>query len=148
MTTDSKTRGFVSSGWKRGLAVLGLVVAGGLMQGCIIESSSSPPANCDSALTIQWMVTEGGVSVACPAGSIVTVMVDNSSMIVDFPCTAHAGTTPATLTGNVTHNVSFYLMSDNTSAAQTLSKLENVPVPVGCGVTQQLSSPVEFSLTP
>src|SRR5262249_6360650 len=109
MTTDSKIRGFWSSGWMRGLAVLGLLVAGGLMQGCFVETSSGPPANCDSALTIQWVVTEGGVQVACPAGSVVTVMVDNSSMIVDFPCSAHAGTTPATLVGNTTHNVSFYL---------------------------------------
>jgi hypothetical protein len=59
-----------------------------------------------------------------------------------------AGTTPATLTGDTTHDVSFYLMSSNAANAATLSKLEHVQVPIACGVTQPLSDTVEFSLTP
>jgi hypothetical protein len=75
-------------------------------------------------------------------------MVDNTTMIADYPCSAHAGTTDATLTGNVTHDVSFYLRASIDDSSQVYSKLEHVPVPVACGVTQQLSDTVEFSLTP
>jgi hypothetical protein len=143
MTTDSKTRGFRNGGLGRGLAVLGLLVAGGVIPGCIVETSSGPPPVClDSALSFTWFVTAAGVPAACPAGSLVTVRVDDDTMIADFPCTDGQGSTLATLVGGTRHFVDFYLQSGN----RTWSSLENIAVDVGCGVTQPVPD-VEFSLT-
>jgi hypothetical protein len=126
------------------MAALALVAATGLMQGCIIETSSTPSCP-DSRLVFQWVVTASGAQVSCPAGSKVGIIVDDETMTDVFPCVNGEATT-APVQGGVTHSVSFFLLSSDERT--TFSSLENVPVPFGCGVNQTLSDVVEFSLTP
>jgi hypothetical protein len=144
MTTDSKTRGFGGGGWMRGLAVVGLVVAGGLMQGCIIETSSNPPASCDSNITVKWFISAANITRSCAevGGKTVSMLVDDDTMIVDFPCTALAGTTPL-VQGNRTHTIAMQLTD---ASGNVLSQLDPVAIPVGCGVVADVGT-VEFSLT-
>lgn len=139
----SKTRSVAGNWALRGMAALALVAAMGLIQGCIVETSSTP-ACANSRLAFDWVVTEGGFSVTCPPGSQVGIIIDNDSMRDKFPCTPHQAVT-APVQGGVRHSVSFFLLD---AAENTLSSLENVPVDFGCGVNQTLTDTVEFSLTP
>jgi hypothetical protein len=148
MTTDSKTRGFWGGGWTRGLAVLGLIVVGGLMQGCIIETHDGPPAVCgDGNITVEWVITAGGPqftkSCAQVGATTVSMLVDDTTMIVDFDCSTFAGTTPA-IQGGVTHTITMSLSDD---AGNTLSALKPTPVFVPCDSIKDVGT-VEFSLTP
>jgi hypothetical protein len=146
MTTDSKIRGFRGVRWGRGLTVLGLLVAGGLMQGCIIETSSGPPAVClDSAITFDWVITANGITRSCAqaGATTVSIRVDDNSMIADFACSALAGTT-VPVTGGVRHTLDFQLTD---SAGNVLSELNAVPFTTLCGGVSDVGN-VEFSLTP
>jgi hypothetical protein len=130
---------------KRGVAVAGLLAVAGLAQGCIIETSSGPPATCGpSNITFDWVITANGISRSCAqvGGDTVSIMVDDMTMIADFQCSAFAGTTDLVAPGK--HTITMGLFD---SAGNTLSELAATNVNVPCDSVLDLGT-VEFSLTP
>ena len=115
------------------------------------ETDSLPPidfaiATCDaSPISANWTLTANGVTVSCAqaGATTVSIMVDDSTMVADFPCSALGGMTPA-VTGGTTHSVSLVLTD---SAGNVLSQVPATEVAVGCSTVTSLGQ-VEFSLTP
>jgi hypothetical protein len=137
MTRMSK----VFRGVGSGLVMLGVVAVAGLA-GC---GGSPPPPTCqlDSFITTTWSLEENGAPVECLPGDVVSLRVDNNSMIADFDCSAHAGTTPA-IEGGVTHSVSFQLTD---ASGKVLSQTGEMALFVPCGAAQATPA-VVFPVTP
>jgi hypothetical protein len=121
----------VFRGVRSGLVMLGVVAVAGLA-GCGGGSPPPPACNLDSFITTTWSLEQGGQTVECLPGDVVSLRVDDNTMIADFDCSAHAGTTPA-IEGGVTHSVSFQLTD---ASGKVLSQTGEMPLFVPCGAAQ------------
>jgi len=138
MTADHGNRG-IRSWARKGLGIAGLVLAAGLFQGCIVSSSSSV-CN-DGEIRTSWVLN--GNANECLPGDIVSMQVDDASMIADFNCGAHQGTTPEPVQGGVTH-VLTYTLSDAQGHVLATAGPFSIAVPCGTSVaTPVVDFPVQ-----
>jgi hypothetical protein len=142
MTTDTKKNWWARRfGLRAALMVLGTLSLGGLLQGCFGGGGSSVCG--PSAIQAEWVITGSGVPISCQTAGATTVslMVDDVSMIADFDCGAHVGSTPS-IAGGRSHNVSLVLLD---GAGNVLSEVPATRVSVPCDSVLDLGT-VEFSL--
>jgi hypothetical protein len=140
MTTDGINQGGSGSELRKGLAVLALVVAVGVVPGCIIDGGS-PGVCSEGEIRTSWILTNSSGPVQCLPGDTVSVQVDDQSMIKDFACSAFGGPTPA-VQGGVVHVLTYTLADGGGNVLATAGPI-SISVPCGASVAApQIDFPV------
>jgi hypothetical protein len=135
MATEKTNRVFRNFALRKGLAVLVLVVAVGVLPACFIETSGPTPPACNAApaVGVTWFIMKAGTNaqLSCAQAAASTVTLSLNGTNFDFNCDVGEGVTTQLAPGSYSAQLTLFGIN-----GQVLSTTQSMPVAVGsCGVT-------------